>query len=74
MAENTSEDSILRGDISDEDNLEGMATGSKSLTVLSENAELMALLTSMNKMTKAMSELLCGSGETPTPKPVDSAK
>ena len=75
MAENTSEDSILReGDISDEDNLEGMATGSKSLTVLSENAELMALLTSMNKMMKAMSELLCGSGETPTSKPVDSAK
>ena len=59
MAENTSEDSILReGDISGEDNLEGMATGSKSL----------------NKMMKAMSELLCGSGETPTPKPVDSAK
>ena len=75
MAENTSEDSIIReGDISNEDNLEGMVTGSKSLTVLSENAELMALLTSMNKMMKAMSELLCGSGEMPTPKPVDSAK
>ena len=43
MAENTSEDDLLReGHISVEDNLEGMATGSKSSTVLSENAELMA--------------------------------
>ena len=44
MAENTLEDNFLReGDISVQDNLEGMATGSKSSTVLSENAELMAL-------------------------------
>ena len=50
-AENTSKDDLLReGDISVEDNLEGMATGSKSSTVLSENAELKALLTSMNEM------------------------
>ena len=61
-------------DISVENNLEGMATGSKSSTVLSENAELMALLTSMNETMKAMSESLRGSGETPTPKPADSAK
>ena len=74
-AENTSEDDLLReGDISVEDNLEGMATGSKSSTVLSENAELMALLTWMNETMKAMSESLRGSGETPTPKPADSAK
>lgn len=39
MAENTLEDNLLRDvDISIEDNLEGMVTGSKSLTVLSENA------------------------------------
>ena len=44
------------------------------MTVLSENAELMALLTSMNETMKAMSESLRGSGETPTPKPADSAK
>lgn len=75
MAENTSEDDLLReGDISIEDNLEGVATGSKSSTVLSENAELMALLTSMNQTTKAMSQSLRGSGEKPTPKTVDSAK
>ena len=75
MAENTSEDDLLRdGGISLEDNLEGMVTGSKSLTVLSENPELKALLTSMNKTMKAMSESLCGSGEKPTPKPADSAK
>ena len=61
-------------DISVENNLEGMATGSKSSTVLSENAELMALLASMNETMKAMSESLRGSGETPTPKPADSAK
>ena len=61
-------------DISVENNLEGMATGSKSSTVLSENAELMALLTSMNETMKAMSESLRGSGETPAPKPADSAK
>ena len=48
--------------------------GSKSLTVLSENAELIALLTSMNETMKAMSESLRGSGETPTLKPADSAK
>lgn len=75
MAENTSEDDLLReGDISVEDNLEGMDTGSKSLTVLSENAELMALLTSMNETMKAVSESLRGSGEIPTPKPAESAK
>ena len=74
MAENTSEDDLLKEDISVENNLEGMATGSKSSTVLSENAELMALLTSMNETMKAMSESLRGSGETPTPKPADSAK
>ena len=51
-----------------------MATGSKSSTVLSENAELKALLTSMNETMKAMSESLRGSVEKPTPKPVDSAK
>ena len=72
MAENTSEDDLLReGDISVEDNLEGMATGSKSSTVLSENAELMAQLTSMNETMKAISESLRGSGETPTPEPAD---
>ena len=74
MAENTSEDDLLKEDISVENNLEGMATGSKSSTVLSENAELMTLLTSMNETIKAMSESLRGSGETPTPKPADSAK
>ena len=75
MAENTSEDDLLReGDISVEDNLEGMATGSKSSTMLSENAELKALLTSMNETMKAMSESLRGSGEKPTPKPADSAE
>ena len=74
MAENTSkEDPLREGDISVEDNLEGMA-GSKSSTVLSENAEQTALLTSMNDTMKAMSESLRGSGETPTPKPADSAK
>ena len=67
MAENTSEDDLLRDrDISVEENLDGIATGSKSLTVLSENAELLALLTSMNKTMKAMSESLRCSGETPT--------
>lgn len=75
MAENTSEDDLLReGDISVEDNLEGMDTGSKGLTVLSKNAELMALLTSMNETMKTMSESLRGSGEMPTPKPAESAK
>ena len=75
MAENTSEEDLRReGDISVEDNLEGMATGSKSSTVLSENAELKALLTSMNETMKAMSESLRGSGEKPTPKPADSSK
>ena len=75
MAENTSEDDFLReGDISVQDNLEGMATGSKSSTLWSENAELMALLTSMNETMKAMSKSLRSSGETPTPKPADSAK
>ena len=74
MAENTSEDDLLKEDISVENNLEGMTTGSKTSTVLSENAELMALLTSMNETMKAMSESLRGSGETPTPKPADSAK
>ena len=74
MAENISEDDLLKEDISVENNLEGMATGSKSSTVLSENAELMALLTSMNETMKAMSESLRGSGETPAPKPADSAK
>ena len=70
MAENTSEDDLLReGDISVEDNLEG----SKSLTVLSENAELMTLVTSMNETMKAMSESLRGSGEMPTLKLADSA-
>ena len=74
MAENTSkEDPLREGDISVEDNLEGMA-GSKSSTVLSENAEQTALFTSMNETMKAMSESLRGSGETPTPKPADSAK
>ena len=74
MAENTSkEDPLREGDISVEDNLEGMA-GSKSSTVLSENAQQTALLTSMNETMKAMSESLRGSGETPTPKPADSAK
>ena len=74
MAENTSKEDLLReGDISVEDNLEGMA-GSKSSMVLSENAEQTALLTSMNETMKAMSESLRGSGETPTPKPADSAK
>ena len=74
MAENTSkEDPLREGDISVEDNLEGMA-GSKISTVLSENAEQTALLTSMNETMKAMSESLRGSGETPTPKPADSAK
>ena len=74
MAENTSKEDLLKeGDISVEVNLEGMAR-SKSSTVLSENAEQTALLTSMNKTMKAMSESLRGSGETPTPKPVDSAK
>ena len=74
MAENTSEDDLLIEDISVENKLEGMATGSKSSTVLSENAELIALLTSMNETMKAMSESLRCSGETPTPKPADSAK
>ena len=75
MAENTSEDDLLReGDISVEDHLEGMATGSKSSTVLSENAELKALLTSMNETMKTMSESLRGSGDKPTPKPAESAK
>ena len=75
MAENTSEDDFLReGDISVQDNLEGMATGSKSSTLWSENAELMALLTSMNETMKAMSKSLRGSGELPTLKPADSAK
>ena len=74
MAENTSKEDLLKeGDISVEDNLEGMA-GRKSSTVLSENAEQTALLTSMNETMKAMSESLRGSGETPTPKPADSAK
>ena len=74
MAENTSKEDLLReGDISVEDNLEGMA-GSKSSMVLSENAEQTALLTSMNETMKAMSESLRGSGETPTLKPADSAK
>ena len=74
MAENTSkEDPLREGDISVEENLEGMA-GSKSSTVLSENAEQTALLTSMNETMKAMSESLRGSGETPAPKPADSAK
>ena len=74
MAENTSKEDLLReGDISVEDNLEGMA-GSKSSMVLSENAEQTALLASMNETMKAMSESLRGSGETPTPKPADSAK
>ena len=44
------------------------------LTVLNENAELMALLTSVNETMKAMSESLHGSGEMPTPKPANSAK
>ena len=75
MAENTSDDDILREeDISVEDNLAGMATGSKSSTVSSENAELKALLTSMNETMKAMSESLRGSGDKPTPKPAESAK
>ena len=75
MAENTSEDDLLIEDISVENKLEGMATGSKSSSsVLSENAELIALLTSMNETMKAMSESLRCSGETPTPKPADSAK
>ena len=57
MAENTLEDNFLReGDISVLDNLEGMVTGSKSSTVSSENAELMALITSMNETMKAMGE------------------
>ena len=57
MAENTLEDNFLReGDISVLDNLEGMVTGSKSSTVSSENAELMALITSMNEKMKAMGE------------------
>ena len=74
MAENTSkEDPLREGDISVEDNLEGMA-GSKISTVLSENAEQTALLTSMNETMKAMSESLRGSGETPAPKPADFAK
>ena len=69
------EDDLLREEvISVEENLEGMAMRSKSLTVLSENAKLMALLTSKIKTMKAMSELLCSSGETPTPKLADSAK
>ena len=54
--------------------MEGMATGSKSWTVLNENAELMALLTKRRKTKKAMSESLRGSGEKLTPKTVDSAK
>ncbi|XP_068734454.1 uncharacterized protein [Montipora capricornis] len=75
MAENTSDDDFLREEgISVEDNLEGMATGSKSSTVSSENAELKALLTSMNETMKAMSESLRGSGDKPTPKPAESAK
>ncbi|XP_068750845.1 uncharacterized protein [Montipora capricornis] len=75
MAENTSDDDFLREeDISVEDNLEGMATGSKSSTVSSDNAELKALLTSMNETMKAMSESLRGSGDKPTPKPAESAK
>ena len=49
MAENTSEDDLLIEDISVENKLEGMATGSKSSTVLSENAELIALLTSKKR-------------------------
>ena len=74
MAENTTKEDLLReGDISFEDNLEGMAR-SKSSMVLSENGEQTALLTSMNETMKAMSESLRGSGETPTPKPADSAK
>ena len=74
MAENTSkEDPLREGDISVEDNLEGMA-GSKISTVLRENAEQTALLTSMNETMKAMSESLRGSGETPAPKPADFAK
>ena len=73
MAENTSEDDLVR-DIFLEENLEGMATGSKSSTVLSEDAELKALLLSMNKTMKAMSESLHSSGEKPTPKLADSAK
>lgn len=61
MAKNTSEDDLLREeDISIEENLQGMATGSKSSTVLSENAELMALLTSMNETMKAMSSTAQG--------------
>ena len=44
------------------------------MTVLSENAELKALLTSMNETMKAMSESLRGSGDKPTPKPAESAK
>lgn len=61
MAKNTSEDDLLREeDISVEENLQGMATGSKSSTVLSENAELMALLTSMNETMKAMSSTAQG--------------
>ena len=61
MAKNTSEDDLLREeDISVEENLQGMATGSKSSTVLSENAELMALLTSINKTMKAMSSTAQG--------------
>ena len=74
MAENTSKEDLLReGDISVEDNLEGMA-GSKSSMVLNENAEQTALLASMNETMKAMSESLRGSGETPTLKPAHSAK
>ena len=42
--------------------------------MLSENAELKALLTSMNETMKAMSESLRGSGEKPPTKPADSAK
>ena len=50
MAENTSEDDLLIEDISVENKLEGMATGSKSSSsVLSENAELIALLTSKKR-------------------------
>ena len=52
----------------------GWGTGSKSSTVLSDNAELKVLLTSMNETMKAMSKSLCCSGETPTPKLADSAK
>ena len=69
------EDDLLREEvISVEETLEGMTMRSKSLMVLSENAELMALLTSKIKTMKAMSESPCSSGETPTPKPADSAK